>query len=393
MSSALRLASLCLVPSALLGGIGYVAITHTHAPPARQATFPIESCDADAGAKLAKIRLGTLTTRHTSFVDVVEGRAASAEMPGGSVFVAAAPNDRGVNRPTLYEWDVSRARATFTTEIKYEDDKVTTGNPFATRVATGGKYIYVVTELEHAQHIQLDAFERDGKSRGRAWLAGEGSEASLAAAESWVAVAYRPAPAAKAELHLFSTYTVRWPDIGKRELDTDRLRKDQRPAALAFVSDRLFVAEQPSPTETRVSELALPSLKTLKTYSVRHARTTPLGRSELTGRNENRRLFLLDHGTLVTLTLDLAEEGRTTLASDEVAIGPDGEILTTTGLGTPGARGDLVAVVDHEASCTPAWAGQIPMLACAVDMEGALLARFPALPPQPWASPQSAATR
>ncbi|HSO37841.1 MAG TPA: hypothetical protein VLT33_35180 [Labilithrix sp.] len=392
MISAVRFAALLLVPTALLGSLGYVAVTHTHERPARPAAFAVESCDADAGPKLAKIRLGTLTTRHSSLVDVVEGRAASPELPGGSVFVASAPNDRGINRPTLYEWDVSRARAMFTTEIKFENDKVDTGNPSATRIATGGKYVYVVTELDHAQHIQLDAFERDGKPRGRAWLDGAGSEASVAAAESWVAVAYRPAVHAKTEVHLFSTPTARWPDIGKRELDTDRLAKGQRPAVLAFVSDRLFVAEQPSPTETRVSELALPSLKTLKTYSVRHARTTPLGRSELTGRNENRRLFLLDHGTLITLTLDLAEEGRTTLASDEVAIGPAGEILTTTGLGTPGARGDFVAVMDREAACTPAWSGQIPVLACAVDMEGALIARFPALPPQPWALPQSAAT-
>jgi hypothetical protein len=376
----------------LLGSIGYVAVTHTHAAATspRPAPLAVETCDtSDAGAGVSKIRVGTLTKRHSTLVDVAEGQPPSPEMPAGTVFVAAASDNHGTNRPTLYGWDVSRARVTFSANIKFESDKVYTGDPSAMRVAVGGKYVYVVTELEQGHSVLLNAFDHAGASRGQTAFAGgsqttftTASEASVAAAESWVAVAYRPSFNAKVEVHLLSTPTRGWPEIAKRQIDADTLTKGQRPSALAFLDDRLYVAERVSPTETRVSELALPSLNVLKSYSSHHEKVTKLDRSQLFA--SGHWLYLLDRGTLIQLGADLFEKSKKEIATDEVAIGPapSYEVLTTLGLGAPGVRGDFVKAMDNDASCTPAWSGAYPMLACAVDMEGALVARFPATDPK-----------
>jgi len=370
----------------VLGAIGYIAATHTHetAPPLPSPPLAVETCDGgDAGAVAAqKIRVGTLTTRHTTLVDAVEG-------PGGTMFVAAASDNHGRNRPTLYGWDVSRARMTFSANIMFESDKVYTGDPSAMRVAVGGRYVYVVTELEQGHSLLLNAFDQTGAPRGQTAFAGgsqtvftTASEASVAATESWVAVAYRPAINAKSEVHLLSTPTRGWPDIAKRQIEADTLTKGQRPSALAFVEDRLYVAERLSPTETRVSELALPSLNVLKSYSSHHPKTTSLDRSQLVA--SGRWLYLLDRGALIQLGTDLVEKSRREIATDEIAIGPapSYEVLTTVGLGAAGVRGDFVNAMDNDASCTPAWSGPHPMLACAVDMQGALVARFPVTDPK-----------
>jgi hypothetical protein len=79
---------------------------------------------------------------------------------------------------------------------------------------------------------------------------------------------------------------------------------------------------------------------------------------------------------VVELTADLDVVSRRELRSDELALGPGAELLSPVGLNGAGRRGDFVPDVHASASCTPAWAGSYPLLACAVDVEGIRVARL-----------------
>lgn len=88
--------------------------------------------------------------------------------------------------------------------------------------------------------------------------------------------------------------------------------------------------------------------------------------------------MVVSRDVLVELTPDLEVVGKRDIHSDEVAVGPSGELLTPIGLEAPGLRGDFVPDARASASCTPWWAGAYPLLACAVDLEGVRIARLAA---------------
>jgi hypothetical protein len=361
----------------LLGG--YVAapyVVHAVAPPAPP--IVVEAACSDAPTRAPQLRVATLTPNLTSPVAMIPGRAPSPEMPGGTMFVSNVVFSNGMGQPMLHEWDVSRAQPVFTTEIAYDDPgrKIYVGNPSITRIAKGGDRVFVVTELDKGPNLQVAAFDFAGKPRGVFGFSA-GTGASVVANEAWLVVAFKKSATADLEVHLVSTTTKQWREVAHVDVPSETTAIGQRPGALEMLDGRLYVVDRPSPGETRVSELELPSLKTVHTYS-RFGPRSKTGYVHLA--SGNGRLHLLDRGHVVRLSRDLTAEDEHELATDELAIGPSGEELTPGGIGVARTRQDRVDAIGREASCTPAWAGPIPMLACSLDGQGARIARLPPSP-------------
>ena len=143
---------------------------------------------------------------------------------------------------------------------------------------------------------------------------------------------------------------------------------------LEILDGHLYAAEV-NETRLHIVKLAMPSLQPVKMTDVPVAKVaSSADRVQLTHSNKN--LMALAHGVVVELTPDLEVVRKRELHSDEVAIGNDGELLSPLGLNGVGHRGDYVPDARASASCTPAWAGAYPLLACSVDMEGIRIARL-----------------
>ena len=369
----------------LLGAVGMGGyLTGARAARAHRAPPPVvvSSTSAQPAAALpTQLHVDTLSSVHTGTVDMIPGRAASPDHPGGTMYVAYVARDGNGGHPRLGEWDVSNARPVFSMEITTSDSKVDTGNPYSIRIAKGGHRVFVAVEMEGGRNVLIDAIDPAVDPHRFRYRHGYdlpgGVETSIVANEAWFVTSFRPAPNRALEVHVVSTSTMRFRELAHLQLQGDTVSKEQRASALALVEGRLYVVERPTSSETRVSELELPSLKRLNSSS-RFAPASKLERSQLTSANKS--LLLLDRGRLVELGLDLLVRSEKRIETDEVAIGPHGEVLTTGGLEASTVRGELVPSIGGEASCTPAWSGPFPLLACARDGTGARIARLPPVP-------------
>lgn len=251
------------------------------------------------------------------------------------------------------------------------------------RIATTREDAFVAVTLENGRFTALGKTSLDHHLRSDRPLGGENVPAarniSLAADGRWLAVAY------ELQRHVVSTGGLE--RTGVMLYDA---RAMKRVAAIPFsqahesgvrydilemIDGRLFAASS-GLTSLHVVELEMPSLKKVRGVEV----STPAMTSDHAFRvqltSTRGHLFALSHDVLVELTPDLEVVRRRDLHADEVALGPAGEVLTPLGLEAPGKRGDFVREVNASASCSPAWAGAYPLLACTVDMDGLRMARL-----------------
>lgn len=327
---------------------------------------------------LREKRLTSLTVRASSMVDVAPGRTPDAEHPAGTVFVATVlQNERHRGDATLFEWDVASARPLNPEGLLFdhESDKEDLGKIVGVRLAMTRDTAFVVLTREKGRRMIV------GKSPLRAHGAvfGESlpsaTNISIETDGRWVAIAY---DRRKQWVHNSET-----PDRGVVLYDAHTMKRvasapfwqsdevGERYDILEMVDGRLFAASA-SEAELEVVELGLPTLKVLRKVDVK----LPKGRTRVQLTRVRGHLAALSHDTLVELSPELEVIGKRDLHSDEVAIGPGGELLTPLGLEVPGRRGDFVPDVRASASCTPWWAGAYPLLACSVDMDGVRIARL-----------------
>lgn len=219
------------------------------------------------------------------------------------------------------------------------------------------------------------------------WTHPRGSRASFAVSKGLVAVAWFEGAGRELDVELF----IRRHHLGHTKVIGDAVAAGERPASIVFFHDRLFVATRPTPTETVVSELEIPSLKVIDSYRHRRASSSRHHRSQLFV--EGPRLLLLDRGELVELH-DYGIGGVNyqppthEVDADEIAVRWRNPFLTTGGLDQASLRGDFVPALGTTASCTPAWSREgaawpgpafepFPMLACAVAGGGVQVVRLP----------------
>jgi hypothetical protein len=345
------------------------------------APAPLPSSTA-ARPDLREPRLTQLTRRPSSMVDVAPGRPASSDHPAGTVYVAAVlDTERRRGEATLFEWDVASATPLDRDGILLyrESDKEENGKSADVRIATTQSDVFVAVTLENGR---FTAFGRAPLPAGASWgslFAPEhmapASNISLETDGRWLAVAYdiRNEWASLGGLPRTGVllYDARTMERVASIPFTQSRETGVRYDILEMIGGRLVAAES-SDTTLRVVELAMPSLKTLHEAKI----PTPKGRARVQLTSQRGRLVALTHDTVVELTPELEVVGKREIHSDEVALGPAGELLTPLGLAVPGRRGDFVPDVRASASCTPAWAGGYPLLACAVDMEGIRIARL-----------------
>lgn len=343
-----------------------LAVTETHA-------------EVDPGMHQA---VGTLMTTGSlaDVVDMVPGKKPSAVHPAGTMLIGTIV-DAGEDRrqATIYEWDVARAATVDVRPIGLDDSngKSNPGTPTAIRLATAGDRVIGVVEATGGAH----ALSAEG------WGHRSGARASIAGGEGLVAVAYYADASSALDVELVHPSFYGAHVLGHTRVDGDKVAAGQRPAALAFLHGRLYVATRPNASETVVSELHIPSLRVLASY--RHRRvSTRHQRSQLVVQGE--RLLLLDRGELVEIEPYMlpGASGAPTLEldADEVAAEEGRTFLTTGGLRAPSQRGEFVAALGAPASCTPSWSLRgdsasgvepYPMLACAVAGGGVQVVRLP----------------
>jgi hypothetical protein len=334
---------------------------------------------APAASPAPSSSLAQLTRRPSSLVDVAPGRSPSSEHPAGTVYVAAVLGTEGKRgEATLFEWDVASASSLEPEgRLLYrESDKEDNGKSIDVRIAVTQRDVFVAVTLENGRFTELGRSSLSGTENP---FAPEhmppAKNISLETDGRWLAVAY--------QLQDHERGGAGIPRTGVLLYDVPTMK---RVAAVPFtqsrvvgvgydvlemIGGRLFAAES-SETTLRVVELAMPSLKTLREAKI----TTPKGSARVQLTSARGHLVALTHGVAVELTPELEVVGRREIHSDEIALGPAGELLTPLGLDAPGRRGDFVPDVRASASCTPAWAGVHPLLACAVDKEGIRIARL-----------------
>ena len=350
------------------GGAATIASASVSAAPA-----------ASARPDLRAPRVVSLSRRSSSIVDSVPGRAADAQHPAGTVYVAAGlGNEARRGEATLFEWDIASAQPLVSEgELLYrESDKEDDGKSADVRIAASQTELFFAVTLEKGRFTVL------GKSalpNVDGHPVGEGlppaRNLSLETDGRWLAVAY--------ERLDYSLGTARIPRSGVLLFDARTMEQvatfpfsqsrevGGRYDILEFLDGHLYAAEVKG-TKLHVVKLALPSLRPVKTADV----PVPKGNERVQLTRAKEHLVALTRGTVVLLTPELDVVRTNELHSDEVAIGPGGERLTPVGLEDAGRRGDFVPDVRASASCTPSWGGAYPLLACAVDVEGIRIARL-----------------
>jgi len=358
-------------------------------PPALVSSVPSSAASeppATAESGQRKVT-GTLmaTGSVADVVDMVPGRAPSDLFPAGTMWIGAIVGvGEDQRQARLYEWDVERAAIIGVRPVTLDDSngKINPGAPTAIRLAKDGEHVIAVVEATGGAH----ALSAEG------WVHRTGTRASIAGEAGLVAVAYYTDASNALEVELVHPSFYGADVLGHTRLDGDKIAAGQRPAALAFLHGRLFVATRPNALETVVSELQIPSLRVLRSYRHhRSAASTKHPRSQLFAYQQF--LYLLDRGELVELPEyafgDLYYETRThRVDADEVAVHAPDQFLTTGGLDEPSTRGDFVSALGTNASCTPAWSPErvrwpeprvepYPMLACSVAGGGVQVVRLP----------------
>jgi hypothetical protein len=368
---------------ALLAAALMAAACHarTPAPTDASAPPPVPSSSV-ARLDTREPRLAQLTRRSSSIVDVAPGRPADADHPAGTVYVAAVLGTEGKRgEATLFEWDVASASALKPEgRILYrESDKEDNGKSVDVRIATTPGDVFVAVTLENGRFTEL------GRSSLAAGASSENPFApehmppakniSLETDGRWLAVAYQLQDHASAGVGIPRTGVLLYDAQSMKRvasvLFTQSRDAGVRYDVLEMMGGRLFAAES-SETTLRVVELAMPSLKMLREAKI----PIPKGTARVQLTSERGHLVAATHDVLLELTPDLEVVGKREIHGDEVTLGPAGEMLTPLGIDVPGRRGELVPDLHAPASCTPAWAGGYPLLACAVGLEGIRIARL-----------------
>lgn len=357
------------------------------APSTRSARFvptgaPASSAPTSAARPdLRAPRLTPLSRRPSSLVDVAPGRAPDVDHPAGTVYLAAVLDRVGRGEATLFEWDVASARALEPEgALLYEEsNKQDNGKSAEVRIATTRDSVFAAVTLEKGRFTVLGSSPlSDVHGHLHADYLPSTRNVSLETDGRWLAVAYTlvDPPGANGDIPirgvlLYDAVTMkRVSSVFFEQSREVQIRHD----ILEMMDGRLYAAEAEH-DKLRVVELAVPSLKVLRKAEVSLAPDPKNGRRvQLT--SVRGHLVVLSRGVLAELTPDLEVVGKREIHTDEVAIGPAGELLTPVGLEAPGRRGDFVPDARASASCTPSWVGAYPLLACSVDMEGARIARL-----------------
>lgn len=335
-----------------------------------------------ARTDLREPRLTSLSRRPSSLVDVAAGRPPDAEHSAGTLYAAAVlDSGRGRGEATLFEWDVASASTVDPDgRLLYrESDKVDNGRSAEVRITTTHENVFVAVTLEHGLLTVL------GRSPlGHDYGNPEGEylpparNISLETDGRWLAVAYERTDHATPSSALPHSGVLLYDALSMKRVASipfDQARDAHvRYDILEMLDGRLYAAA-PAGAKVRVVELAVPSLKVVRQAEVGVA-NGPDGSARVQLTRTRGHLLALSNHVLVELTPDLEVVGRREIHADEVALGPGAELLTPVGLEAPGRRGDYVADARASASCTPAWVGAYPLLACAVDMDGVRVARL-----------------